>query len=210
MDESRPHPYEFDERPEVISCVPPSDRLLDVGCSTGGFAHGLRKAGVKVREIWGIEPNPDAAKIAKRHLDKTIVGLYPDDVPAGEQFDVIVFNDVLEHMLDPWATLRMTHSLLRTGGIVIASIPNVRYWPVVRDLVLRGDWTYTETGTLDRTHLRFFTRKTTHELFSATGYEVTQIEPGFMLKPRRLHMALNLLPRDMRMLQYVVVARQHR
>lgn len=201
------HPYPFLERPEVVALVPEAQRLLDVGCGRGGFGSRLRQTG-RVVELWGIEPHPEAAEEARVHFDRVITGVYPDDLPAEERFDVVVFNDVLEHMLDPWDVLSRTRRNLQPDGRVIASIPNVRYWPVLWDLVVRGRWTYTETGTLDQSHLRFFTRASAVELFRRAGFEIERVERGYKLeRAGRRSRKYAALPEEMRTLQYLFVAR---
>ena len=165
-----------EERPEIVELVPSSTRrLLDVGCATGRFAAELRGRFPEI-ELWGIDPTPPD-NAAASIFDQRIVGRFPDDLPADEQFDCIVFNDVLEHMAEPWDALRRTHSLLRPRAAVIASIPNVRHIWVLRQLVLHGRWDYTSSGILDRTHLRFFTRATAGELFTTTGYHIERVAP---------------------------------
>ena len=84
---------------------------------------------------------------------------------------MVSFNDVLEHLWDPWDVLRDTHRWLSPGGHVVAAIPSIQYLPVMSRLV-RGRWDYTDGGTLDWTHVRFFTRATILEMFEQTGYEV--------------------------------------
>jgi len=205
------YPYPFHERREVVKLVPHADRLLDVGCGRGGFGFAVRTAAAPVRELWGIEPSPEAAAEAQSHFDRVITGTYPDDLTedAG-MFDVAVFNDVLEHMVDPWSVLEHTReSVLTEGGTVIASLPNIRFWPTLWDLVVRGRWTYTESGTLDRTHLRFFTRHEMRSLFTTTGYEVQSITPGYALGSGGLRdRRYRLLPSELRTLQYLIVARR--
>lgn len=205
------HPYPFNERPDVVRLIPEVQRLLEVGCSRGGFAAALRRIPGRVGELWGIEPHAGAAEEARKHFDHVITGLYPDDLPATEPFDVIVFNDVLEHMVDPWATLTFTRRILIPGGLVVASIPNVRYWEVIWDLIVHGRWTYTETGPLDRTHVRFFTRSSACELLTTSGYEIERVERGWQLGwGRRLDRRYLALPSEMRTLQYLIVARAPR
>jgi 2-polyprenyl-3-methyl-5-hydroxy-6-metoxy-1,4-benzoquinol methylase len=80
------------------------------------------------------------------------------DLPE-EAFDCIVCNDVLEHLITPWQVLGKLAILLKPGGHFVASIPNVQYWGVLKDLVFEGDWRYADEGVLDVTHLRFFTRR---------------------------------------------------
>src|SRR5262249_20610039 len=91
-------------------------------------------------------------------------------------FDCIILGDVLEHMVDPWMTLRRIATLVSNSGTVIASIPNVQHWRVIFDL-MRGRWDYREFGIMDITHLRFFTKRTIHRLFTTNGLAVTQIIP---------------------------------
>jgi 2-polyprenyl-3-methyl-5-hydroxy-6-metoxy-1,4-benzoquinol methylase len=96
-----------------------------------------------------MELNPDPAAEARlsASYDGVLVGAYPEVLSREKtMFDCIVFNDVLEHMTDPWSAVGATPSHHSSGGVVIASIPNVRYIPIFRDLVLRGRWQYTDVG----------------------------------------------------------------
>ena len=161
------------ERREMLEFIPAVTRLLDVGCSTGRFGATVRGSYPEM-ELWGIDPTPPDADVAQPY-DTRLVGMFPDALPAGEQFDCIVFNDVLEHMIDPWHTLRKTHDLLTPGALVVASIPNVRHVSVTGPLIRHGRWDYKEEGILDRTHLRFFTRSTALELFTSTGYSIERV-----------------------------------
>jgi hypothetical protein len=160
-------------RPEILPFVPDhAQRVLDVGCDDGRFAAHLRRASPG-RVIWGIDLKAgDAAP-----YDRRIRGRYPDDLPAVEPFDCVVFNDVLEHNVDPGAILRATVPLIHTTGTVVASIPNIRDFRVVVPLVVKGRFDYRDFGILDRTHLRFFTRATMRELFEGNGYVVSHQEP---------------------------------
>lgn len=172
------HVYAYVERPDVVSVLPPGiDRLLDVGCSRGGFASSVRKAGA-ARNIWGIESDPRVAQEARHRFDTFVSGTYPHDLPEGATFDCVAFNDVLEHLEDPWGVLRSTRDRLTNRGVIVASIPNIRFIPVVLRLALSGDFTYTDTGVMDRTHLRFFTRKTMMAMFEDTGYRVISVTPS--------------------------------
>jgi 2-polyprenyl-3-methyl-5-hydroxy-6-metoxy-1,4-benzoquinol methylase len=92
-----------------------------------------------------------------------------------ERFDLVCFNDVLEHIIDPWSLLRATRECVAPGGHVLAAIPSIQFAPIVWRLV-RGRWDYLDVGTLDRTHLRFFTRATMVEMFEQTGYRVVSCE----------------------------------
>ena len=71
--------------------------------------------------------------------------------------------------------MRSLRPLLKEGGYLVASIPNVRYFFNVVDLAVYGRWDYTDEGILDRTHLRFFTRSSMARLLAESGYQVETI-----------------------------------
>jgi 2-polyprenyl-3-methyl-5-hydroxy-6-metoxy-1,4-benzoquinol methylase len=159
----------------MLAFVPPAARsVLDVGCGPGGFGQSLRRQDPS-RELWAVEVDEEAAAGAARFYDRLVVGAFPDALAGGRTFDCVVFNDVLEHTADPWGVLRSTVALLAPGGVVVASIPNVRNISVVLDLVVRGNWTYRDIGILDRTHLRFFTSRSIRALFAESGFAVEQM-----------------------------------
>jgi 2-polyprenyl-3-methyl-5-hydroxy-6-metoxy-1,4-benzoquinol methylase len=184
-------------------------RVLDVGCHRGAFGALLRASG---REVVGIETDPATAAHAMVRLDEVIVGRYPDDVPAGTTFDCVVFNDVLEHMEDPWSALAATIGHLEAGGTVVASIPNVRNIEVVYPLLTRGSWRYHDQGLLDRTHLRFFTKSSMRDLFEDSGFVVVDQIPlrTHGADRSRIARAVHLLGRrseEFLTVQYGLVAR---
>ncbi|MGH3870126.1 MAG: class I SAM-dependent methyltransferase [Pseudonocardiaceae bacterium] len=200
--------YGLAERPEVLPFIPANaERILDIGCGHGAFGKTLR-AGFPGASIVGIEPDPVSAEEAKRHYDHVIEGHFPKAIPRGELWDAIVFNDVLEHLADPWEALRISKKFLRPRGLIVASIPNIRYLPVLWELVIHGRWTYTDQGTLDRTHLRFFTRDSIRLMFDESNYRILRVQGVNSVGGRRWMWA-RLLPgslADMQWLQFVVSA----
>lgn len=224
MDQPRQQDHYGDNRRREILPLLPRDvgSVLDVGCGRGGFGVSLREALGPSARLVGVEAVAAAADVARRGgaFDDVVTGYFPQAlVQRSERFDLVSFNDVLEHMVDPWAALSATHSVLTPQGRVLAAIPNVRYAPVLADL-LRGRWTYTESGVLDRTHLRFFTKASMLALFHDTGFRVEAINGinpvGAIwrtdpLAPRRwakaiLHSGLG----DTKYSQFVVTARPNR
>jgi 2-polyprenyl-3-methyl-5-hydroxy-6-metoxy-1,4-benzoquinol methylase len=216
--EHKPHEYFGCERPEMAGWVRPEQRrILDVGCGSGRFGV-LLKANAN-REVWGVEPNAAAAAEAAKVLDRAVAGLFEEgvDLPEG-YFDCVVFNDVLEHLPAPDGALRLAHRLLKQGGTVVASIPNIRHFPTQWRLCANGEWEYRDCGVLDRTHLRFFTRSSIQALFQETGFQIQHMEginayggiPNVAGRVWAVYRLLNLLTlgrlRDMRFQQFAVVA----
>jgi 2-polyprenyl-3-methyl-5-hydroxy-6-metoxy-1,4-benzoquinol methylase len=205
--------YTFNERPRMLECIPYGSSVLEVGCGRGGFGLGLRRDRGVTRSV-GIEVNVAAADEARAYFDNVLCAPYPDVLDRiDEKFDCVVFNDVLEHLIDPWEALRRTRGILEPTGIVVASIPNVRVVDVSIGL-LRGDWTYQDEGVLDRTHLRFFTRTSIMRMMDEAGYEVESICPINPL-PRFHRLARHIDPdgrygrtiADLVHLQFAVTAR---
>ena len=168
--------YYQERRPEMQSFIPrDSKTILDVGCSEGYFGQDIKAR--QPCEIWGVEMMPKAAAVAAQHLDHVIVLPFGEELALPEQhFDCIVFNDCLEHMEDPEPALRYTRRLLKGGGTVVASIPNMRYFPVMWDLLTRGEWEYKDSGVMDRTHLRFFTRRSITKMFERNDFRINRLE----------------------------------
>lgn len=197
-------------------------RVLDVGCATGYLARALAASGCTVV---GVEPDEAAAEAARRDgLDVLTADFTaPDIVPrllahsGGQRFDVVVFGDVLEHLVDPAAALRTAAQLLDPAGCVVASIPNVAHGSLRLDL-LRGRFRYTDTGLLDRTHVQLFTRERIAALFRSADFaietEARSYYPVFGTEGRVQQGELPpeveqlvLADRESHVYQYIVVAR---
>ncbi len=162
-------------RTDVVSFVPLNiTTILDIGCSQGAFLKLVKEQ--TGAETWGIELLPEIAEKAKDNADHILVGkieeilnLIPDNY-----FDCITFNDVLEHLVEPTEVLKLIKPKLTRKGIVIASIPNVRYIDNLYNLLVKKEWEYKDSGILDSTHLRFFTRKSMSRMFVQAGYKKTE------------------------------------
>lgn len=164
---------------EFADFIPSSPRrVADIGCGKGGFGLTLRERLGNSAWIVGVESVAEQADVARRShgFDDVAAGFFPDAMPdAWTGLDLMCFMNLLEHLYDPWEALYACHDYLAEDGRVLASIPNIQYLPVFVDLA-RGRWDYEDTGTLDRTHVRFFTRRSIIEMFHRAGYEVERIE----------------------------------
>jgi 2-polyprenyl-3-methyl-5-hydroxy-6-metoxy-1,4-benzoquinol methylase len=198
------------EREEMLAFITDQTRtVLDVGCGAGGFGQSLKAR--RGLEVWGIELDTQAAERAAPLLDRVLVGTYPSGVQLPEHyFDCIVFNDVLEHMIDPWSALEVAHKHLTETGYIVASVPNIRYLPFLYRLLVRGEWKYTPTGILDKTHLRFFTKRSMMEMFTQAGFEVLHIEGIYPYRRWQVTVLGWILPRfvnETKYIDYALVAR---
>ncbi len=188
MDNNRDPKYYSYLRQDLVDIVEGiGNKILEVGCGEGFTGSELKRIG-KAKEVIGVEIFGPAAFKAKERLDKVIVGdIQVISLPFPDRyFDYIIFGDVLEHLSDPWSTLRKLKRYLSSSGFVIASIPNLTYWEILKDIIFLDKWEYVDSGILDRTHLRFFTRKSLIDLFQGSGLEIKElihhIPPRFINK----------------------------
>ena len=200
-------------RKEILPLFPKGcHRLLEIGSGSGETLSYLKELGL-CQWTCGVERFPEAAKRARRKVDLVIEGdIEVLDLPlAEESIDVILCLDVLEHLVDPWKTVSRLKVLLRPSGVFIASIPNVRNFRVSLPLIFFGEWEYTGEGLLDKTHLRFFTRKTALEMFEMVCLEVDSVLTTWLEKgsKARIVNALTLsMFRPLFELQYLIRARK--
>ncbi|UCD15926.1 MAG: class I SAM-dependent methyltransferase [Candidatus Omnitrophota bacterium] len=164
------------KRDEFLAMVPEgAKRILDLGCGDGRLGSMLK---IKEREVVGIEKNDMLCEAAAEKLDRVFsVDMENFVLPyPKEYFDCILCADVLEHLIEPLVFLEKCKEYLSEDGFILASIPNIRYYKVIGNLIFSGTWDYMEQGILDRTHLRFFTLINIKELFIDAGYEIIDIK----------------------------------
>ncbi|MBT8304779.1 MAG: class I SAM-dependent methyltransferase [Bacteroidia bacterium] len=183
--------------------------ILDVGCGQGSFALVAKRR--NSAEVWGIELMEDEARLAKPILDKVFVGPCEDHIEKLPEnyFDTIFFNDVLEHLVDPYMVLRTIKSKLTPKGVIISSIPNMRYHSVLSKLIFQKDFEYAEHGVMDKTHLRFFTKKSIQRMYEDAGFRVIEhvgINKSRSLKPLLYNIPFLFNALDMYYPQYATMA----
>ena len=162
-------------RPELVPFLPinvKQMKVLEIGCGEGNFKNHL-----ECNKYWGIEPSATAAEKAIITLDKVIVGNFDEviDLIPNNFFDLVVCNDVIEHMNDVEYFLQIIKIKMKPEGKILGSIPNVRYIENLLRLLVLRDWKYTEWGILDKTHLRFFTRKSLKRLLIENQYQIIRL-----------------------------------
>ena len=178
--------YYSQDRADLVAQLPqPLGSVLDIGCGEGGVAEGLRAAGA--RRLTGIELDRRAAQLAKARYDEMIVGDAEAVIASVEgPFDTILCYDVLEHLRDPAAALNGLYRLAGERAHLHVSVPNARHYSLLRDLVFRGTFGYTEWGHRDTTHLRWFTRQDIVSLLESCGWFVRRVSHPALSPPTDL------------------------
>ncbi|MFA5810310.1 MAG: class I SAM-dependent methyltransferase [Thermoleophilia bacterium] len=224
-----PHIYERSEEIDITNSgdslaliarqVGEGSEVLELGVATGYFSRflterlGCKVDGVEIDPIMAEEARPQCRSLVVADLNEARLA---DHFPRAS-YDLLICADVLEHLADPRDILRQAEEMLRPGGMVIMSIPNVAYIGLVLGL-LEGEFEYRGEGILDRTHRHFFSRRKLLELLKSSGYEAVQVEPVHLpleqseFFERLDHMSLPLtrylLSRpDADVYQYVVAAK---
>ena len=161
----------------IVERVPRGSAVLELGTATGYLGRFLG-------EQWdctvdGVELIEDMASVARPAYRRMVVAdleekLLREHFPAGG-YDVVICADVLEHLYNPAAIVAQIKGLLKPGGRLIVSVPNMAYAGLVLDLIA-GNFEYTELGLLDRTHIRFFTRATVTRMIEEQGFRITDVE----------------------------------
>lgn len=169
--------YRGSARADVMRLLPKLKdglKILEIGCGEGAFCTSVPGGA----EIWGVEPEARSAEVARLRLHKVFVTTF-DDAKAGlprHYFDLIICNDVMEHMTDHDAFLVTIQDYLAPGGYLVGSVPNVRFAGHLFNLVAAGDWHYQDSGVLDRTHFRFFTLRSLRRSLEGAGLVVRRLE----------------------------------
>jgi 2-polyprenyl-3-methyl-5-hydroxy-6-metoxy-1,4-benzoquinol methylase len=167
--------YRRNTRHEMLAFVPEQcRRILEIGCGEGIFVSSITGC----KERWGVEPDTISAQVASSQIERVLVGTFDsvrNQLPAN-YFDLVICNDVIEHMIDHDAFFREIQAYMVPGAVIIGSVPNVRYFKNLFDLVVLRDWDYKLAGVLDRTHLRFFTLRSLRRSLAASGLQVEQVQ----------------------------------
>lgn len=160
---------------EFIQAIRPTGlKILEVGCASGYLGAHLKELG---HHVTGVELDTESAQLARQVLDEvhctSIERFYEDH--AERKFDIICFGDVLEHLLDPKDVLKRSILQLSPDGHIICSVPNIAHG-ITRGSLFEGNWDYADLGIMDRTHLRFFTKKTFIDLLLSSSLTINKLQ----------------------------------
>lgn len=213
--------YYGNVRTDLLDLIPFENRgkaILEVGAAEGNtLLYGLENEyaseihGIELFEIKNSNQTNEKLKSFKLGNIENIELDYEEDF-----FDVILCGDVLEHLVNPGKTIQKLKKYLKKDGVLIASIPNIREWNTMKKIFFQGDFRYEDSGILDRTHLRFFTKKNIIELFEENNFNVIKIKSSsakswfeYLYKLRFRKFILRLLSEEFLTVQYIIVARKN-
>lgn len=170
-------------REDLINLIPQTLRacnVIEIGCGNGATLQKLKELGI-ANTTTGVEIFP-----SEDNYYDTIDHFFSENIEEiifppymNNSFDIILLGDVLEHLVDPWTTLKKISSLLKAEGRIIVSLPNIRYYTVLISIIFKGEFKYEETGILDKTHLRFFCRKNIIALLENADLKIDIITSSF-------------------------------
>jgi 2-polyprenyl-3-methyl-5-hydroxy-6-metoxy-1,4-benzoquinol methylase len=155
--------------------------LIDIGGGVGATAAHLKAMGraALVGVVDMVNPNGSESEIDFRYTGNVEDQSFLDRIATEKgPFDVILLLDVLEHLVDPWTLVERAHRMLRKNGIIVASIPNIRHYSALVPLLLRNEWELKDAGILDRTHLRFFVKRSAIDLMTSSGLVLEEVRPA--------------------------------
>ena len=164
---------------ELLSIIPQDRKsVIEIGCMSGALARAYKAVNKSVHYM-GIDIHKGYLEHAAKYCDTTdSFDIEEKDdyfYRANEKVDCWIFGDVLEHLRNPWSVLSSIRSVIPANGVVAACIPNAQHWSLIAKLAV-GDFRYENSGLLDKTHLRWFTRQTAIELFTNTGFDIVDIK----------------------------------
>jgi 2-polyprenyl-3-methyl-5-hydroxy-6-metoxy-1,4-benzoquinol methylase len=186
--EHKDHAYFSFVRTDIGPLLPSqSNEVIELGCGDGNTLAWLKELGY-ARHTTGMELCAEPAAQARKKIDRVIEGDLQSALPQleKESFDMVLCLDVLEHLNDPWTTVKQLYSLLRPGGSIVISVPNIRHYSVLLPLLWHGTWRYQDAGIMDKSHLRFFSRESAQEMLTQNGFNITaSIDNGLSVNRKK-------------------------
>lgn len=180
------HKYDYEPKPhsageKVMRMVGEGRRVLELGPGPGAITRLLYARRCRVTAV---ELDRSALEIVAPYCERVVVGDlnqpdWPKVIEGAGDFETVVAADVLEHLYDPWTTLRGLKPLLADGGCLVISLPHVGHCALLGDL-MAGNFDYGPWGLLDRTHIRFFGIRNIQQLFEDAGFKI--VEADFVVK----------------------------
>lgn len=172
---------ENDARAIASRFIKPNSKILDIGCACGDFGSYIKSK--DNFDVYGLEYDHVSIEIARnKHVYEKIeqcdLNFFDDRIFSEHlnSFDYVCLLDVIEHTWDPEKTINYALSFIKPGGHLIISLPNIGH-SSIKSKLLNNDFSYTATGILDETHIRFFTYKTIASLMSKINLSIEAMKP---------------------------------
>ncbi|UZR92530.1 class I SAM-dependent methyltransferase [Chondrinema litorale] len=168
-----------------IESIETKKNALEIGCHTGYLTYWINKI---FSDVTIVEINENAIRHAENFCNESILGNIETEPVKNSisknKYDVIVILHVLEHLVDPWETLKFLSSQLTENGEIIIALPNINNMQT-RMQIMAGHFNYTEEGVMDKTHLRFFNPDTAKSLIESAGLYVDDYFSPWKVQPAR-------------------------
>lgn len=155
----------------------PNNKILEIGAGVGNTLLLAKELNL-AKETVGVElVKLENSNQNHKNIDRFIIGNIEEIELNLEKdyFDVIIAGDVLEHLINPWNAVNKLSKHLKKGGVFVVTIPNIREFLTITTLIFKGDFKYSDTGILDKTHLRFFCKKNMIKLFENNNIKIQRI-----------------------------------
>lgn len=167
--------YNSGANSRILSHIPDTARTaLDLGCATGKMALALDSLGI---DTDGVSFNADECKLAAKHCRKVwnfdLEKGFPDDLTG--PYDAVILSHIMEHIANPNKLLECTKNVLKPNGLIICTIPNMLFL-YNRLKLLVGKIEYSDSGLMDYTHVRWYTKMTLIEKMSEFGFVLTHFD----------------------------------
>lgn len=183
------HSYYSNTRHDVLAIIPdvPKQNVLEIGGGDFGTTLSLRETAEF--ETWGVDIRKSTAK-----LDHMVIGSITDPIVQSKlpmtTFDVVIANDVLEHVEDTEAFVDVIYRVMKPGGFLALSVPNIRQLRTFYHVMLRGTFPREDAGLFDRTHLRWFCKNDVISTFSRGHFQLVLAKSVGRAVPKLLQTSL--------------------
>ncbi len=162
----------------VVRMVGQGKRVLEIGAGPGSITRLMRDA--SQCRVTAVEIDSEAIKILTPFCERVYQAdlndsAWPMVLQDDGHFEVVVVADVLEHLYDPWSSLKLMKELIGNGGYMVVSLPHAGHSALLACL-LEEDFEYRDWGLLDRTHIRFFGMKNIQSLFEGAGLKIVEVQ----------------------------------
>ncbi len=166
---------------QILNLIQKGQTVLEIGAATG---YMTKKLLAKKCIVDTVEFDKKAAQKIPRVRKKIIGSIENLRVInlLNRDYDYIIMADVVEHLVKPEVTLKKLRKICRNARLII-STPNIACWTIRRQLFFGGNFEYTESGILDKTHLHFYTVNTLPKVLASAGWKVERLTGGIIRVP---------------------------